>query len=66
MAESVCPTVVVVCIDGIMNTEVYRGMLDANLWNSVKKLFKRQKWIFLQDNDAKQSSHLLKEDVPEP
>lgn len=50
-----------VCIDGIMNSEAYRCILDANLQKSAKKLFKRQKWIFQQDNDPKHTSRLLKE-----
>lgn len=53
-------------IDSFMDTEVRRGFLDANLWKFAKKLFRREDWIFLQDNEEKQTSRLLKEDFLEP
>jgi len=40
-------------IEGIMDTKVYTLILDNELRDSVKSLFKRKSFIFQQDNDPK-------------
>jgi transposase len=49
-----------VFIDGIMTSLVYRNILEENLQKSAKKLFKRKKWIYQQDNDPKHTSHVMR------
>jgi len=40
-------------IEGIMDTKVYTLILDNELRDSVKTLFKKKQYIFQQDNDPK-------------
>ena len=48
-----------VFIDGTMNAEVYRDILENNLLTSVKKLGMTQQWIFQQDNDPKHTAAIV-------
>ena len=48
-----------VFIDGNMIEEMYRGILDQNLLQSVRKLGMNYQWAFQQDNDPKHVTGLV-------
>ena len=48
-----------VFIDGNMTGNMYRGILEKNLFESVKKLNLGNKWIFQYDNDPKHRSYVV-------
>jgi transposase len=48
-----------VFIDGNMTGEVYRSILQENLFDSVKKLNLGGKWIMQHDNDPKHRAHIV-------
>jgi transposase len=50
-----------VFIDEIMTGQIYKEILQANLFKSARKLFKRRKWIYQQDNDPKHTCRIVKE-----
>ena len=45
--------------DGNMTGNMYRDILQKNLFESVKKLNLGNKWIFQHDNDPKHRSYVL-------
>ncbi|CAF5223009.1 unnamed protein product, partial [Rotaria magnacalcarata] len=46
-------------IDGNMTGEVYRDILQKNLFESVKKLNLGREWVMQQDNDPKHRAHIV-------
>ena len=48
-----------VFIGGNMTSNMYRDMLEKNLFKSVKKLNLDNKWTFQHDNDPKHSSYVV-------
>ena len=48
-----------VFIDGNMTGNMYRDILQKNLFESVKKLNLGNKWIFQHDNDPKHRSYIV-------
>ena len=48
-----------VFIDGNMTGEVYRDILQRNLFESVKKLNFGQNWVLHHDNDSKHRAHIV-------
>ena len=48
-----------VFIDGNMTGNIYRDILEKNLFESVKKLNLGNKWIFQQDDDPKHRSYVV-------
>jgi len=48
-------------IHGIMDGEMYRKILDVEMWKSSRTLFARRPWIFQQDNDPKHTARATKE-----
>ena len=46
-------------IDGNMTDEVYRDILQRNLFESVKKLNFGQNWVLQHDNDKKHRTHIV-------
>ena len=48
-----------VLIDGNMTGEVYRDILQRNLFESVKTLNLGRNWVLQHDNDPKQRAHIV-------
>ena len=48
-----------VFIDGNMTGEVYRDILQKNLFESIKKLNLGREWAMQQDNDPKHRAHIV-------
>jgi transposase len=48
-------------IDGKMDGAMYRQILEKSLIPSAKRLFKKRKWTFQQDNDPKHTAKLTSE-----
>ena len=48
-----------VFIDGNMTGEVYRDILQKNLFQSIKKLSLGREWVMQQDNDPKHRAHIV-------
>ena len=46
-------------IDGNMTGEVYRGILQRNLFESAKKLNLGRNWVLQHDNDPKHRVHIV-------
>ena len=46
-------------IDGNMTGEVYRDILQRNLFESVKELNLERNWVLQHDNDPKHRAHLV-------
>ena len=48
-----------VFIDGNMTGEVYRDILQKNLFETIKKLNLGREWVMQQDNDPKHRAHIV-------
>ena len=48
-----------VFIDGNMTGEMYRDILQKNLFESAKKLHLGKRWVMQQDNDPKHRAHVV-------
>ena len=48
-----------VFIDENMTEEVYRDILQRNLFESTKKLNLERNWVFQHDNDPKYRAHIV-------